>query len=122
MTIKLLLSIGLFLIIAYASTQRGKSPLVSVFTLFCAAAAIYFVWAPETANRIAHYLGVGRGADLIFYCWVLISFAVLLNLHFKMRKRDEQMTTIARGLAILEAEARLQRLPPPAHMTLHAME
>ncbi len=114
MTIKLLLSIGLLLIIAYASTQRGKSPLVSIFTLFCAAAAIYFVWAPESANRIAHHLGVGRGADLIFYCWVLISFAVLLNLHFKMRKRDEQVTTLARKLAILEAECNPPTLPRSA--------
>lgn len=107
MTIKLLLSVGLFMILAYALSQRGKSPLVSVFTLCCAAAAIYFVWAPESANVIAHQVGVGRGADLIFYCWGLISFAVLLNLHFKMRKRDEQVTTLARKLAILEAESRL---------------
>lgn len=111
MTIKILLSVGLFLIVAYASTQRGKSPLVSVFTLFCAAAAIYFVWAPESANLIAHHLGVGRGADLVFYCWGLISFAVLLNLHFKMRKRDEQVTTLARKLAILDAE--FQQPTPP---------
>ena len=115
MTIKFLLSIGLFLILAYASNQRSKSPLVSVFTLFCAAAAIYFVWAPDAANVIAHSLGVGRGADLVFYCWVLISFAVLLNLHFKMRKRDEQVTTLARKLAILEAELDLAvpRQPAP---------
>ena len=107
MTINVLLSIALLLIVTYAWTQRGQSPAVSVVTLLCAAAAMYFVWAPETANVIAHKLGVGRGADLIFYCWGLISFAVLLNLHFKMRKRDEQMTILARKLAILEAESHL---------------
>lgn len=104
MIIQLLLSVGLLLIVVYAWTQRGKSSLVSAFTLLCAFAAVYFVWAPDAANTVAQRLGVGRGADLVLYCWVLISFAVLLNLHFKMRKRDEQVTTLARKLAILDAE------------------
>jgi len=109
MTIQILLTAALLLISLYAFSQRGKSPLVSTSTFLCAAAALFFVWAPDSANLVARQIGVGRGADLVLYCWVTLSFFLLLNVHFKMRKRDEQLTAVARRLAILEAESQLAR-------------
>lgn len=104
MIFQLLLSTSLILIIVYAFTQKAKSPLIGVVTTFAALSGLYFVWAPTQANVLAHAIGIGRGADLIFYCWGIISLALLLNLHFKVRSHMELVTKLARKIAILEAE------------------
>lgn len=108
MIFQILVSVALLLTATYAITQKGKSTLVSLVTFLCSALAFYLVWAPDSATAIAHLLGIGRGADLVFYCWGLISFALLLNLHFKMLKNLEQITVLARKLAIMEAEQAMQ--------------
>jgi small membrane protein len=114
MIFQLFLSAGLFFIAVYAFTQKVKSPFVGIVTLLCALAAFYFVWAPNSATTIAHMIGVGRGADLIFYCWGLISFLLLLNLHFKVLRNLELVTALARKIAIAEAE----RQAPSDHRNL----
>lgn len=104
MIFQLLLGTGLLLIVVYAFTQKAKSPFVSVVTMLSALAGLYFIWAPGHANIIANVIGIGRGADLIFYCWIVISLAILLNLHFKVRSNLEIVTALARKVAIMEAE------------------
>ena len=104
MIFQLLLSFGLFFIVLYAFKQKSKSLIVSIITAVSALSGLYFVWAPNQANTLAHVIGVGRGADLIFYCWVVISLLLLLNLHFKIRSNQEFITILARRIAILETE------------------
>lgn len=109
MIFQILLALGLLIIIVYAFTQKAKSPLVSIMTMLSALAGLYFVWAPDQANAIAHAVGIGRGADLTFYCWIVISLAILLNLHFKIRSNLELLTELARKVAIAEAESRTSK-------------
>lgn len=104
MIFQILLSAALILVAVYAFTQKVKSPLVSVVTTLSAMAGLYFVWMPGQANVLAHAFGIGRGADLLFYCWGLISLTLLLNLHFKVRSNLEFVTVLARRVAIMEAE------------------
>lgn len=104
MIFQLLLCTGLLVSIVYAFTQKAKSPLVSITTVISAFAGLYFVWVPNHANAIANAIGIGRGADLIFYCWIVISLAILLNLHFKVRGNLELVTAVARRVAIMETE------------------
>lgn len=109
MIFQMLLAIGLLIIMVYAFTQKAKSPVVSILTMISALAGLYFVWAPNQANAIAHAVGIGRGADLTFYCWIVISLAILLNLHFKIRSNLELLTAMARKVAIAEAESRTSK-------------
>lgn len=108
MIIKLFLSGALLLILLYAFTQTAKSSFVSLVTVCCAVPGLYFVWFPEHANALARILEIGRGADLIFYVWIVISAAILLNLHFKIRISLEVMTTVVRANAINDAEREMQ--------------
>ena len=39
-----------------------------------------------------------------FYVWVCISLVVLLNLHLKLRTQTELITTLARKIAIADAQ------------------
>jgi hypothetical protein len=110
MIFQFLLSAALCFIVIYAFTQNSKSPFVSNLIIFCALFGMYFVWLPNHANAIAHFFRIGRGADLIFYCWVIISLLLLLNLHFKARSNLELISTLARKIAIIEAEKNYKHL------------
>jgi hypothetical protein len=111
MSAQLILSAALLLIVVYAGSQLRSSPLVGIVSMVAAVAGNYLVWFPDQANAIAHALGIGRGADLLMYCWVVISMAILLNLHFKRRQDRELMTMLIRASAIAEAERDLRPDP-----------
>lgn len=62
-----------------------------------------FVLRPDLTNAIAHSLGVGRGADLVFYLFFVTSAYLLLRLYAKTRALDRQITQLARSLALAQA-------------------
>ena len=66
-----------------------------------AAAAIAF---PDILVGIAHFLGIGRGADLVLYLSILFSFAAFFVTYLRFRRVDEQLTKIVRHLAIRDAQ------------------
>ena len=96
----LLLAVGL-----YGWRERKLSPAVGRATPTIAAAGIALTLQPEAATTIAHWLGVGRGADLIFYLWTLLSALLIANVHFRLRAQKAMLTTLTRELALLEARA-----------------
>lgn len=105
MIIQIMLSAGLLFIGFYGYTQMRRSQPLSIVICVNVTIAMYFVWAPAHANLVAQAIGVGRGADLVFYCWVLISLLLIVNLQVRLLKTREQITMLARRIAIVEAEA-----------------
>lgn len=91
-------------ILVYAWSEQRRVPLVATCTIVAAAAGLYFVWLPSHANMLAELAGVGRGADLMLYLWVLISLLILFNLHLKLRSQMELITQLAREVALLRTE------------------
>ena len=75
---------------------------VMVFTTLVGT-AITFILFPEWTNVIAHKLGVGRGADLVFYLCILLFFFVSLKLYARMRRLEQMITDLIRKEAIAEA-------------------
>jgi hypothetical protein len=64
------------------------------------AAAGTAILAPDLTNRVAGWLGIGRGADLLIYV-VALSFAVVAFYFYqRFRKLESQITEIVRELAI----------------------
>ena len=100
MGIKILLTVGLLFFLVYGASQRRKSRFVFHATLAIGAAGLFFVWMPQQANDLAYLLGVGRGADLILYCWILTSLIMALNLHVLIRENQQLTTELARQLAL----------------------
>jgi hypothetical protein len=100
MIIQILLIFGLVLCLVYAQLQRGHSRLIAAVVSGAALAGIYFVLAPERTNQVARFVGVGRGADLLLYCWVVIGLAISVNLQFKLLKMQSMITALARELAL----------------------
>ena len=110
MGIRILLTVGLLVFVVYGTNQRGKSRFVFHATLVIGAAGLFFVWMPEEANDLAYLLGVGRGADLILYCWILTTLIVALNLHVLIRENQQLTTELARQLALAHPLESLEQI------------
>jgi len=108
--IQIILTLGLALIFVYAILQRGRIRLLGSAIAVAALAGVGVVWAPDAATYIANRIGVGRGADLIFYLWVLVGAAVMVIMHVQLKVQEHRITLLARALAI----ERALRRPPTA--------
>jgi len=102
MIIQVLLTLGLVVLIPYAYAQRATSHVIPVAMTTIGVVGLYFVWLPDHASDLAHLVGVGRGADLVLYCWIVISLIVALNLHIVARSNLRLITELARHIALSE--------------------
>jgi hypothetical protein len=106
MIFQIVASLFLVGIIVYAYSQFRLSPKVAVVTIGLALGGEYFVLFPDSAMTVAHVFGIGRGADLIFYTWILLSLAVAINIYLKLRSTNERFTALVRELALADAARR----------------
>ena len=104
MMAQLIFTVLLFRIFVYAWTEYRRSPVVALLSALVATAGLYFLWFPNDSTRLAEFVGIGRGVDLILYTWACISLLVLLNLHLKLRAQLELISILARTIAIANAQ------------------
>lgn len=62
--------------------------------------AVFFILFPEYTNKIANKLGVGRGADLLFYICILFFLFVTLKLFARIRRLEKTLTDLVRKQAM----------------------
>ena len=105
MIMQVILTLGLLSLVPYAFVQRQRSRFISLAIAVMAFGGIYFVLVPASTDKLAHLAGIGRGADLVLYCWVVISLMVSMNLHFKNVRLQASITELAREMALREAAA-----------------
>ena len=71
----------LFILITYLRKFR-RPALDKLFIGFLMALGIFFVLDPEVTNQLAHFLGIGRGADFLpghFGVWLHYPAFILKN-------------------------------------------
>lgn len=90
----------LALLVLYAFGQRRRSGPLSYGIILAALAGEVLVIFPDLSTTLAHAVGVGRGADLVFYVFMLIVFAAIANLHLRLRAHSEVVTQLAREVAL----------------------
>lgn len=76
---------------------------VVLFTLLVGT-AITFILFPDWTNIIAHQLGVGRGADLVFYLCILLFCFIILKLYARLRRLEKVITDLIRKDALEETK------------------
>jgi len=103
--IKVILLLGLLACLFYAFFQRNKSRLVAGGISALSLIGMIFVVRPDLASAVANMVGVGRGADLILYFWILFSVLVMMSLQFKMFSLQRTLTELAREQALISAQA-----------------
>ena len=97
----LLAGIGLISLI-FIKKARKKSIYIVLLSLTVAVSVIFILW-PDTTNRIAKVLGVGRGADLVFYLSILVFWFIIVQLFARIRKLEIMVTELIRKDAINHA-------------------
>lgn len=72
-----------------------------LFLLVCAILAVIF---PGIVNALAQFVGVGRGTDLLLYGFLVVFISSTLANTRKQRRQDEQITELARRMALQNPE------------------
>ncbi|CAN5375200.1 hypothetical protein BH09SUM1_BH09SUM1_02440 [soil metagenome] len=66
---------------------------------------ILAVVLPNLTNTVANALGVGRGADLVFYCSFLMGCYLSIQFYGHLRDQDRKLTELTRAIAIAHAKS-----------------
>jgi hypothetical protein len=61
------------------------------------------IWRPDSVTQVAHWLGIGRGADVVLYVFVLAFLATSFYWYSQHVLVQRQLTEIVRHLALKEA-------------------
>ena len=67
-------------------------------------AAAIAILRPSITIAIAHFLGIGRGADLVFYCGILGMLLGFFAVYVRIKRLESEITRLVRALAIRDAE------------------
>lgn len=76
--------------------------LVAIFLLSGATVLVLF---PDLTTLIAHFLGVGRGTDLLLYVSLIAGLHAVLLLYVKTRELERKITEQTRAIAIRSAHS-----------------
>ncbi|WP_394215767.1 DUF2304 domain-containing protein [Brachybacterium vulturis] len=103
--IQLLLVLGIVVIVAWLFLKRGAKQLAVRRLLIIAFAvfAVLTVLFPGMLSRVANFVGVGRGADLLLYATVLVLLGFLALQEARTKAAEKRTTYLARRLALDEA-------------------
>jgi small membrane protein len=63
----------------------------------------FAIWRPDSVTQLAHLLGIGRGADVVLYVFVLAFLATSFYWYSQHVIIQRQLTEIVRHLALKEA-------------------
>lgn len=107
MIIQLLLLILIVLAFSRA-VLRARARAISVRAFFAwsvvwIAAALVVAW-PESVNRIADVVGVGRGADVVLYVAVVGMFYLLFRVFMRIESIERSLTKIVREDALKDQD------------------
>lgn len=81
-------------------TQAWKKILFTLFALFMVVAIV----SPNTTTKVAHWVGVGRGADLLLYLLSVTFLFFAISTYNKFQQERTRTFALARKLAIYEAD------------------
>ncbi|MCC9196008.1 DUF2304 domain-containing protein [Arthrobacter sp. zg-Y820] len=73
--------------------------MLMVFAL-AAALSIFF---PDVLTRVASFLGVGRGTDLVLYATIVCFFVFMATTYQRFRTMENSVTALSRRIALDEA-------------------
>ncbi len=109
MWIKVIIIGGIFL--AAAMLRPRGSRMLAIRRLAMVAFAVLAVLSvifPGVWAWAAEAVGVGRGTDLLLYLFIIVTLAFIAATYLHFRGVEVQITTLARRIALAEAEPAAQ--------------
>lgn len=61
---------------------------------------LFSIFIPSQLTTLAHYLGVGRGADLLLYGFIVFVFIFIANSFRHIKSIERNITVLARQIAL----------------------
>lgn len=101
-----LLALNIVCVVRGWTTKRASL----LWASLCVLAGVATAW-PASTGWVAQRLGIGRGADLVFYCAVVVMMIGFWMVYLRLRHLGRELTQLVRHLAIVEAERRTTRGP-----------
>jgi hypothetical protein len=100
-----LIGLSLLILATLTASVRGWATRREALTwsLLFLAMAIGIAW-PDVTVRVADAVGIGRGADLVFYCGVIVMIVGFWMVYIRLRLLRRQLTLLVRKLAIIEGQ------------------
>ena len=89
---------------------RRRSLMALIWFALWTTACIAFAW-PDLTVRAAHLLGIGRGADLVFYCAIVAMLIGFFLVYQRLYRIEQHITRLTRAMA-LEHPKRPPLSPP----------
>lgn len=110
----MIIQIALTTILIYLIAKVVSQPLFSTLSKLGIAvvivAGVLFVFWPSVTNRIAHLVGVGRGADLFSYLAISLGSVVLFGFYLRIRSLELRNVELVRQLAIQQFDIERRNL------------
>ena len=94
--------IGLYLVKARKSASQQA--IRRLFILIALLAGLFAVLFPNYTNAIANVLGIGRGADLLLYGFVIFVLFYVVHQYRRQLWQQKVTTDLARALTLAQAE------------------
>lgn len=70
-----------------------------IFFFFVLVGAVLII-NPDLSTIVAKYLGIGRGADLVFYIFIIISLFFAISTNARQKHLQRQITLLIRQIAL----------------------
>jgi hypothetical protein len=77
-----------------------------VILVLLAVAMVVAVIFPDITTKLAHLVGVGRGADLVLYTLALAFIGYIVNAYAHQQRDKEKLFKLARKVALIDASNR----------------
>lgn len=115
----LIISVLAVMVVVLRSKPSHRSTAVRRIGLFVVAGVwVAAVIDPDLVTSLAHGVGVGRGTDLLLYCFVVLVLFATLGLHTRIARLEGRLVVLTRELAIARAQQQTEttRLVQPASL------
>jgi len=96
----ILVVMGRLLISRSARTRAIWTLLGVIFTSFAIVAVLF----PDVTNIIAHWVGIGRGADLLLYSLVVVVLVLIVQHSLQRQDDQRRFAKVVRAITLLRAD------------------
>ena len=104
-TISLTVAALLFAVTLAAAARRAINRRAALGWAVLWIAAAVAIARPSLTVAVARFLGIGRGADLVFYCAILGMLVAFFYVYLRFKRLDREITALTRHLALRDADA-----------------
>ena len=95
--------------VVYQFKKRAVSITWLVFWIVFWSCAATVAVLPQTADALARFVGVGRGADVVVYFSLAALFYIVFRIYVKIEQVEREITRVVRARALDNAKNELTK-------------